>query len=62
MTACAEAGDPIEPDAIFGAMLCTCTALECQQYDGRGYEYRHPHQATASTPGAIPVTWVDAAR
>lgn len=41
--------------------LCTCTAAHNRQNDGRGYEYRHPHRATPSTPGAIPITWVNAA-
>lgn len=41
--------------------LCSCTAAHNRECDGRGYEYRHPHLATARTPGAIPVTWVDAA-
>lgn len=38
--------------------LCTCEALQCREHEGRGYEYRHPHPATADTPGAIPATWV----
>lgn len=41
--------------------LCSCKAAHNRECDGRGYEYRHPHPAIASTPGAVPVTWVDAA-
>lgn len=42
--------------------LCTCKAAHNRTCDGRGYEYRHPYPAAKGTPGAIPVTWVDASR
>jgi hypothetical protein len=49
---------PLTPDDY---SLCSCEAAHNRECDGRGYEYRHPHPATKSTPGALPVTWVDAA-
>ncbi|HTE56990.1 MAG TPA: hypothetical protein VK698_39325 [Kofleriaceae bacterium] len=36
-------------------MLCTCESGPAMDHDG--VEYRHPHKADATTPGAIAVTW-----
>lgn len=58
LVARADTDGPFGPDDYF---LCSCNAAQSRQHDGSGYEYRHPHPATARTPGAIPVTWVDAA-
>lgn len=59
LIACAEKDGPFDLDRDY--FLCSCKAAHNRECDGRGYEYRHPHPATASTPGAIPVTWVEAA-
>lgn len=59
LIACADPADPFDMNRDYD--LCSCEAAQARQYDGRGYEYRHPHPAVASTPGAIPVTWVEAA-
>lgn len=53
--------DPDDPFTADDYDLCTCETYQCLEHEGSGYEYRHPHPATAGTPGAIPVTWVDAA-
>ena len=53
--------NPNDPFGHDDYMLCSCRAAQSREHDGRGYEYRHPHPATNRTPGAIPVTWVDAA-
>ncbi|TQE33110.1 hypothetical protein [Streptomyces ipomoeae] len=50
--------EPFTPDDFENPTFCTCEAYQALAYDGTGYEYRHPHDATADTKGSIPVTWV----
>jgi hypothetical protein len=54
----ADPEDPFEPDDFNDSTFCSCKAHQALAHEGTGYEYRHPHDAVAVTPGAIAVTWV----
>lgn len=53
----ADLDDPFDSDELLSASLCSCAAQQGFE-DHPSYYHRHPHPATAATPGAIPVTWV----
>ncbi|MFD9056190.1 hypothetical protein ACFWCM_12820 [Streptomyces albidoflavus] len=50
--------DPWTDEDYLDPTFCTCNAGPGLD-DGKGYEYREPHPASAGQPGAVAVTWVN---